>query len=87
MLCNATVLKEEEGGAYANAITCIEACVASLALISAEGLPKDIRNEDAVVNVIGAIKSHLLVNILAVHSIRIGNLHRSQSGTNVLTAS
>ena len=73
-------LLQEEGGTYIAALTCIEACVASLVLISAEELPKDIRNEDAVVNIIVAIKSHLLVNVLAVHSARIGNLHCSQQG-------
>ena len=60
--------------------------MASLALISAEGLPKDIRNEDAVVNIIGAIKSHLLVNVLAVHSSRLANVHRAQHGENRETA-
>lgn len=71
---------QEESSTYTSAVTCIEACVASLVLITTDDMPKEVKNEDHILNIIAAIKSHLLLNVLAVHSARIQQLHRSSNG-------
>ena len=73
-------LLQDESSAYQSALMCIEACVASLVLISADGMPKEVTSEEPILNIIAAIKSHLLLNVLAVHSARISHLHRTSDG-------
>lgn len=71
---------QEESSSHTTALICVEACVASLILIGADKMPQGVKNEDYILNTIAAIKSHLLLNVLAVHSDRIGHMHRSSDG-------
>lgn len=51
-----------------------------LVLISTEDVPQEVKTEDAISEIVAAVKYHLMLNFLALHSPRLGHLHRSQEG-------
>jgi hypothetical protein len=61
-------------------MACLEACVASLTVMTADDMPKEVANDDFILSIIAAVKNHLLVNVLVAMNPRAGHVQSIDEG-------
>jgi len=61
-------------------MACLDACVASLLVVTANDMPKEVANDDFILSILAAVKNHLLVNVLAAVHLRAGHGQSSEAG-------
>jgi hypothetical protein len=59
-------------------ISALEACLASLYVLTSSKMPKQVYQEDSIEMIIEEVKHNLMSNVLSFHDARICQIHRPQ---------